>query len=126
MSKSDRLIATISKGVVILPFSLLYFPSFSPVLVMSESSDDAYGHWVNCACGNMHPPIYPGRGTWRDPIVLDYEGEPPQCPGIARRLAEEERERTLKLIRRRIRMQQQARQAQGGGSESQGSTSGQW
>ena len=93
---------------------------------MSESDDEEYQHWVNCACGHMHPPIYPGTGTADDPIILDFEGDRPLCPGIARRRAEEERERTLKLIRRRIRMQQQAHQGRGGGSESQGSTSGVW
>ena len=98
---------------------------------LSDSENDEYGHWIECGCGHMHPPVYPGRGTMDEPFILDFEGDPPLCPEEARRLAEEEakrqaeeearrraeEERMLGLIRSRIKRQR-------GGSGSKGSTSG--
>lgn len=94
---------------------------------LSDSEDDEYGHWVDCGRGQMHPPVYPGRGTMDEPFILDFEGDPPLCPEEARRLAEEEskrqakeearrlaeEERMLGLIRSRIKRQR-------GGSDSKG------
>ena len=60
---------------------------------------------------SRQPSVYQGEGTEDDPIILD--------PTLA-----DIRERVLKMIRRRIRIQQQAQMAQDEGSESQGSTSG--
>ena len=68
---------------------------------------------ADCPCGIPHAPLYWGSGTEEDPIMLDTEGPPPECPILmnqrekAKRKREEEereRERELRRFRRAIRM----------------------
>ena len=85
----------------------------------------------DCPCGILHSPLYWGSGTAADPIILDPEGPPPECPVLInqrekakRKRVEEERERQreLKLIRRSIRMRFAAKKTGDGGPESEGSS----
>ena len=62
---------------------------------------------INCLCGSMHPPLYAGRGTANDPIILDpINRKHPTCATSTTRMAEAEREHTLALICKKIKEQQ--------------------
>ena len=86
-------------------------------LVVYVSFGEAY-----CPCGISHAPLYWGSGTEADPIMLDSEGPPPECPILInqrekakRKREEEEREteRELRRFRWAIRMRFSARPADG-------------
>ena len=81
-------------------------PEASTHLVVYVSFGEA-----DCPCGIPHSPLYWGSGTEADPIMLDPEGPPLDCPVLInqrkkakRKRVEEERERELKQFRRAIRM----------------------